>query len=488
MAGFAQHVYDRDEAAQGEQTRFKLAPLSQALQADQTRLALYADPNDPTKAIAGKEIQYDQTLSRMTQTIGQMRSILGQKPPSEDPNAAVSAGAGLLDKLHITNNLKGHIAERQSGKVNQYYDQNRSMAQEASTGALPYGMTTAGQAEAQKQKDALALAEARTHGNYQNFRGPNGEMVTVDINRQEPPAGYVRVGSESAIPKQTTVRDSHGNPVIAYAQPDGSFKDQEGKKIEGAKPFQKPTNPMMKAGTSKGRNTYAYYNTEQKSWIDSDTQQPLKDFRPLPTMAQTGNYGLDVGYDDQGNMHTMELNRRTGAVKQISGVVSPSQVKEIEEARKPALAADTQLNVMMENQKDALKGNQQAMLSLVANHIGMTLGQQKGARINQAVWNEAVASTPWLKKVAAKWSPEGYLSGVTLSPMQIDQMVGLAKQRRKAVWNQAQKTAEASGVNLSVPDSDGQQSSPTGPVQEKNRKAQKGTRKLTASDLEKALQ
>lgn len=100
--------------------------------------------------------------------------------------------------------------------------------------------------------------------------------------------------------------------------------------------------------------------------------------------------------------------------------------KEYQDAKTAYDGAIHRKNLMHKNLADGLKGNQQAMLSLVANHIGMTLGAQKGARINQAVWNEAVESAPWLAKAAAKWGPEGYLSGVTLTPEQMKQMVELA--------------------------------------------------------------
>jgi hypothetical protein len=84
---------------------------------------------------------------------------------------------------------------------------------------------------------------------------------------------------------------------------------------------------------------------------------------------------------------------------------------------------------MHQNLEAGLKGDQQAMLSLVANHIGMTLGAQKGARITRAVWDEATASTPWLAKLEAKFDSRGYLSGVTLAPDQMRQMVELADQK-----------------------------------------------------------
>lgn len=119
------------------------------------------------------------------------------------------------------------------------------------------------------------------------------------------------------------------------------------------------------------------------------------------------------------------------------------------DAKKTVLAADNdyqgaldRVATMDQNIEAAKKGDQQAMLSLVANHIGMTLGAQKGARITQAVWNEAVASTPLLQKLGAKWSDEGYLSGVTLAPEQMKQMVNLAHEKVDILKQHKERVAE----------------------------------------------
>jgi hypothetical protein len=86
-------------------------------------------------------------------------------------------------------------------------------------------------------------------------------------------------------------------------------------------------------------------------------------------------------------------------------------------------------NVMQNALPDALAGDQQAMLNLLANHLGMTMGLQKGARLNQALIEEAQKSTPWLQGMQAKFDSRGYLSGVTLTPQQMNSMVKLAQSR-----------------------------------------------------------
>lgn len=85
------------------------------------------------------------------------------------------------------------------------------------------------------------------------------------------------------------------------------------------------------------------------------------------------------------------------------------------------------------------KVDQQAMLSLLANHIGMTMGAQRGARITRAVWDEARESAPWWDTKMAQFfhtDPEtgdkifdGWKTGVTLTDDQIDQMMKLSRDK-----------------------------------------------------------
>jgi hypothetical protein len=54
--------------------------------------------------------------------------------------------------------------------------------------------------------------------------------------------------------------------------------------------------------------------------------------------------------------------------------------------------------------------------------------------------------------IGAKWSPDGYLQGVTLTPEQVRQMTDLGKSVRNIKWQQAQQTAQANGVAMNVPE------------------------------------
>jgi hypothetical protein len=102
-------------------------------------------------------------------------------------------------------------------------------------------------------------------------------------------------------------------------------------------------------------------------------------------------------------------------------------------------------NVMQHALGDALQGDQQAMLNLLSNHLGMTMGLQKGARMNQALIEEAQKSTPWLQGLQARFDGRGYLTGVILTPQQMQSMVKLALDRTnedRGAYQRAQDEAK----------------------------------------------
>ena len=96
------------------------------------------------------------------------------------------------------------------------------------------------------------------------------------------------------------------------------------------------------------------------------------------------------------------------------------------------------LQLMQQNLQEALNGNQQAMVSLLFNHIGMTAGAVPGTRMARATVEEAMHSTPWLSGIVAKWFHQdetgdyifdGLKGGINLTKPQMEQMVDLAKNR-----------------------------------------------------------
>jgi len=238
------------------------------------------------------------------------------------------------------------------------------------------------------------------------------------------------------------------NPVLARETKGGDLITRDGSPLpKDATPYQKLAEEGRPvAGMVNGKPAFGVWD-QTKGWLDPQTKQPIQGFSPPPSFAETGLYEPVT----DANGRTVKFDKRTGNISPVGGanaapVLSPDQSKELQTVEEAGRNADTQLRVMKENLPDALKGDQQAQLSIVANHIGMTLGQQKGARINQAVWNEAIQSAPLLGRVKARWGPDGYLMGVTLTPDQVHQMVRLGEQRRAAVWNQVKDTMTQFGA------------------------------------------
>jgi len=218
--------------------------------------------------------------------------------------------------------------------------------------------------------------------------------------------------------------------------------------IQGAKPWEKQSvGEKPTAGMVDGKPAFAVYGGQGKGWLDPSTGKPVPGFQPPPSFAETGLYEPTT----DANGRTVKFDKRTGNTSPISGVegapvLSATQSAELKTIEEDARGADTRLRVMNANLPRALKGDQQAMVSLLANHIGMTLGMQKGARINQAVWEEAQKSVPFFQGIKAKFDDRGYLSGVTLTPEQMQQMVELGRERRAAQWQQVHDTMAQFGA------------------------------------------
>jgi hypothetical protein len=126
-----------------------------------------------------------------------------------------------------------------------------------------------------------------------------------------------------------------------------------------------------------------------------------------------------------------------------------AQNQAAEETRKrytSAQDADERLSRMEASYTSAQKGNQQAMLALLSDHIGMTMGLQKGARITKDIIQEAAQSAPWLQRIAAKFDQNGYLTGVTLTPEQMRQMLELGYGARDRAWTSAFQTSQLNGL------------------------------------------
>lgn len=149
-----------------------------------------------------------------------------------------------------------------------------------------------------------------------------------------------------------------------------------------------------------------------------------------------------------------------GAQTQFDRSSAEAASKDVETAR----GGDFRYRSMAGSYPRALKGDQQAQINILMNHIGMTLGLQRGARITKDAINGAMDSSPWLAQIKARYGPDAIepnkngtsltiRKGVVLTPEQMQQMMALATQQRATAWSQAVESARQAGVadKLKIP-------------------------------------
>lgn len=241
------------------------------------------------------------------------------------------------------------------------------------------------------------------------------------------------VGLQKQFPQKSTEE-------LAYFAKHGEFpKADEFSLTPGEKRFrgseQIAENTSPKAGAKSGYTPHTGTGGEPMGVVDNATGAFLSPSQAAKIPEAKAAYDASVTQHQQRRTEQLQDQKaitdrqfalageheREGLRKEGRGTIAKSKL---------AHDADTdRLGIMEQNYEAALKGDQQAMLSLLSNHVGMTLGLQKSARITKAFYEEAQNSAPWLAKTGAKFDDRGYLSGVTLAPEQMSQMVELGRQK-----------------------------------------------------------
>ena len=162
-------------------------------------------------------------------------------------------------------------------------------------------------------------------------------------------------------------------------------------------PPPKPGTPHP--GIANGRNVFGFFNPGKQQWQDA-AGNALPDFKPQPSFAETGLFEPMASYNPQTQSIALgSFNRRTGGLTFSNGggtsiPLPPAIAATIGKEFGTAREAQTRLKIMQQNAVQAYQGNQQAMVSLLMNHIGMTLGAQKGTRVAKSAIDDAQQSAP----------------------------------------------------------------------------------------------
>lgn len=230
---------------------------------------------------------------------------------------------------------------------------------------------------------------------------------------------------------------------------------------QALKPYEKPLN---NENAQPLTNASSYQAALNDRFQILNPGKPLPPEFALPPSATVGDYarvnaalsGLEQAQGQAQNHQDQMANAaatRAAAASSRDDKQDASVRQAAFKAFTPAMDSGERFNVMAQNYLDAAKNHdQQAMLSLLANHLGMTMGLQKGARLNKDIIQDAVKSQPYLQGMASHFDKNGYLDGVTLSVPQMQQMVGLGRDRFSQDVTKARSESSYLGAKDDGPD------------------------------------
>jgi hypothetical protein len=324
---------------------------------------------------------------------------------------------------------------------------------------------------------------------------------------------YVATGTFPPVAhlQKSNLVDPDTDEAVIFDPLSGAYTTADGREVKNPVPQQKPQMVAYKGpdgqpliGFQKGKKLFDQQwnqlpdNTEKFYPSMTDTATTLHSFKqvtqpdgsialvPVTTTSERKRGGMTtppVVGSGQGAAPVAKLPAATGgstvskppAVKKsnppanaasalglppgskiVGGKVPPGVAKAYETYN----GSVSRYKIMEEAVPKALKGDQQAMINLLYNHIGMTTGLQKGARITKDLISEAENSAPWeatlLKRVGIDKEFEitpDLLRGVVLDSTTMHNMVALAQDRVNQDYSAWQREigGAKTGYGMSTP-------------------------------------
>jgi hypothetical protein len=394
----------------------KMTPLIPAPPASQPASPAAADPTQSSSLASG--------VKGLFGKIGAgLKAALPYLPSIANHLAAAAGNYGPLEEQHQEEEL---ALRQQNAGLQRDLAQSTLQTQELNRKQTQLGIDNY---ENPAQRDAREIAKANTE-NRNSLTNANelgaGQIVASPL----PTGGYgqfrVRgnnaepIMTHSQVPNPTQAAGAGTVPPLGgmHLIPPVQSSDQATQLMALPKGMSKGQ-PIAGAN---GQFRVPIYNAQQQI----DHYETL-DGTPIPALP-TSTSGLKTELKDDGQGHMVPVQTPTSsttrkvvpgapstmpAIPASSGAASTAPptmpatnggipgVKvgtPVLDAKAPKIVTDafntvqdstSRYNIMQENLKTAMAGDQQAMLSLLTNHIGMTLGLQKGARITQAILEDA---------------------------------------------------------------------------------------------------
>lgn len=226
----------------------------------------------------------------------------------------------------------------------------------------------------------------------------------------------------------------------------GAVIDQRGQVVPNAHVFDEPTpfRVTLDAVLANGGTTADAANLWNNRYREtSGVVQVVQPDGTIKEVPYKSGSAAGMGIIPANGLPTpgAGLNAPAASANPGQGVTVGGRIpKSIEDAFTQVNEAETRYATMQDSLPKALAGSQQDMLNIISNHMGMTAGIQKGSRITQALWNEAMSSAPFLDRLLSHFTTTDPqtgdrifiadpLTGLTLTSDQLKRMVELGKQR-----------------------------------------------------------
>ncbi len=261
---------------------------------------------------------------------------------------------------------------------------------------------------------------------------PLAPVLAAALSRKAGAAVGAEKGYEEGVQRRHQLQDIENQNLREQRKTLQQEIEEENKGAE-QRTFQHGEDQERNRVTEEGLNARANIAARSQEAQSERLSEAIKGRSDLQT--QKGASADELEDRKQRNrMQLADSNHRAQAAIQKYKAEHPTEQK-----LPPQLAktfgtyeqSQSRMDVMEKSYETMLRdpGNSNAMINLVTNHLGMTMGLQPGARITQSILNEAIRSGYIDERVEAHFGPDGILQGVVLSPRQGEQMVDLAKDR-----------------------------------------------------------
>lgn len=265
-----------------------------------------------------------------------------------------------------------------------------------------------------------------------------------------------------------TIQQAQGNPVLRLRkqlQEAGLTPEQIERYMGIAPPVPRTQTKVVEDKNSPTGRSYVTYDATSGQEISRQQGAPAPAPKPPPGAQLRQNAagelewffpptaqdpkGKVVGTGVKGKQPAPRANPLDALQNALTKSDYIAARKIVNDAEKDYLASEKLMRTMDAAKSRAILGDQQAQFAITANHILMTAGQ-KGGRVSQAMYRQAEESAPWLARVQARFGPDGYLSGVVLTPDQINSMVSLAHEKVRIQKQTLEDTKAAYAKELSA--------------------------------------